>query len=112
MQVRSSGDLAATIRGRRLELGLSQASLADRAGVSRKWLWDIERGKPSAAFGLLLRVLDALSLALDIAPLDRGTAPGVPEAVDLDALLTEHRGPGTTARQRGSLESHPDTADD
>jgi transcriptional regulator with XRE-family HTH domain len=40
MQIKSVHDLAATARGRRIALGLSQAALADRIGVrqrSRGW---------------------------------------------------------------------------
>ncbi len=36
---------AATARGRRFELGLSQAALANRAGVSRDWVNYFEAGK-------------------------------------------------------------------
>jgi HTH-type transcriptional regulator / antitoxin HipB len=66
---------------------MSQAQLADRAGVSRKWIYEFEAGKPSAELGLLLRVLDALDLALE---LTRG-ADATAETVDLDAILDEHR---------------------
>ena len=91
MTVRSIRDLAATVRGRRADLGLSQADLASRAGVSRKWIYEFEAGKSTAAVGTLLRVFDALGLALDVAPRDGahlGTEPGV---VDLDALIDAHR---------------------
>jgi transcriptional regulator with XRE-family HTH domain len=67
---------------------MSQAELADRAGVSRKWIYEFEAGKPAAELGLLLRVLDELGLAMDLVP--RPT-PDVEGAVDLDALLDEHR---------------------
>src|SRR5215467_2106364 len=91
VRVRTSGDLAATIRGRRLELGMSQILLADMAGVSRKWLWDVERGKTSADFGLLLRVLPALGLALDIAPLGQDASVDRDARGQLDAILDKHR---------------------
>jgi HTH-type transcriptional regulator/antitoxin HipB len=91
MTVRSIRDLAAAVRGRRIDLGMSQADLAARAGVSRKWIYEFESGKSTAALGLLLRVLDALGLALELAPVDDARAPGRGETVDLDALLDEHR---------------------
>jgi len=89
--VRTIRDLAATARGRRLDLGLSQAQVAKRVGVSRKWIVEFEAGKPSAELGLALRVLDELGLALDVstqiaAPASSG------DTVDLDAVLEEHRG--------------------
>lgn len=93
MKVHTPAGLAATIRGRRLDLGLSQAHVAERAGVSRKWLWDVERGKATAEFGLLLRVFEALSLAVDIVPWEDERAAGSAEGAQLDAILEEHRDP-------------------
>ncbi len=95
MIVRSIRDLAAAVRGRRIDLGLNQADLALRAGVSRKWVYEFEAGKPKAEFGLILRVLDALALVLELAPGlvssdDVGAGEGA--TVDLDALIDEHRG--------------------
>lgn len=58
--------IAATVRGRRQELGLSQATLAEKARVSRKWISEFEQGKPSAELGLVLRLLDALDLDMQI----------------------------------------------
>jgi HTH-type transcriptional regulator / antitoxin HipB len=92
MTVRSIRDLAAAVRGRRIDLGLSQANLAELAGVSRKWIYEFEAGKPKAEFGLILRVLDALALSLELAPRGDARASGEGEAVDLDALIEEHRG--------------------
>jgi y4mF family transcriptional regulator len=68
VKVNSAHDLAATVRGRRLDLGLSQAKLAELAGVSRVWIATLEGGKRSVNFGLVLRLLFALGLKMDIAP--------------------------------------------
>ncbi len=89
MHVRSIAAAAAAVRGRRLELSLSQDQLARRAGVSRKWVYEFEAGKPTAEFGHVLRVLDALDLRLDLAT--ESARDAVPSAIDLDALLDEHR---------------------
>jgi HTH-type transcriptional regulator/antitoxin HipB len=89
MKVRSIRDLAAVVRGRRRDLGLSQAELAARAGVSRKWIYQFEAGKPTAELRLILRVLDALGLVLDVT-YDEQTAAGEPTR-DLDALIEAHR---------------------
>ncbi len=89
MKVRSIRDLAAVVRGRRRDLGLSQAELAARAGVSRKWVYQFEAGKPTAELRLILRVLDALGLVLDVT-YDEQTAAGQPTG-DLDALIEAHR---------------------
>ena len=64
--INSIRDLAAAARGRRLELGLSQSELATRARVSRQWISEFESGKPSAEFGLVIRLLDALGLRLNV----------------------------------------------
>jgi HTH-type transcriptional regulator/antitoxin HipB len=84
VQINSIHDLAAAVRGRRLDLDLTQAELAARAGVSRDWLNQIEAGKPTAEVGLFIRLIDALDLRLDLVP--RGSEPPL---VDLDALLDE-----------------------
>lgn len=91
MRIRSIRDIAAAARGRRLDLGLNQAELARRVGVSRKWLVEFEAGKPSAELGLALRVLDELGLVLDLSTEAEATSLAG-ETVDLDALLEEHRG--------------------
>lgn len=91
MRVNSINDLAAIIRGRRLSLGLSQEQAAARAGVSRQWVSEVERGKPTAPLRLVLGLLDALELNVELAVREgeeRSTA-----AVDLDAVLDEHRSP-------------------
>jgi y4mF family transcriptional regulator len=81
-------DVAAAVRGRRQDLGMSQVELARRAGVSRKWISEFESGKSTAEFGLVLRVLDALALSLELreTPARReGLSEG--RGVDLDLLL-------------------------
>ncbi len=66
MRVVSIRDLAATVRGRRLALGLSQHELASRAGVSRDWVNSFEASKPRVELILVLHVLEALNLQLDV----------------------------------------------
>ncbi len=56
--------IGALIRDRRRALGLDQAELAARIGVSRLWVNQIERGKPGAGLGLVLRALAALGVVL------------------------------------------------
>jgi y4mF family transcriptional regulator len=106
MKVHSAADVAAAIRGRRLDHGLSQAELANRSGVSRKWISEFETGKETAEFALVIRVLEALGLGLDLSE-DSGAgaimsaasnlsatatvSPSASDLVDLDALLEEYR---------------------
>jgi hypothetical protein len=49
-----------------------------------------EAGKPTAEFGLLLRVLDALGLGIELTAHDRGT-DAASTAVDLDAVIDGYR---------------------
>jgi HTH-type transcriptional regulator/antitoxin HipB len=49
-----------------MHLGLSQAELAERVGMTRQWVIGLEKGAPGAALGTVLRTLAELGLALDI----------------------------------------------
>ena len=101
MRIASASDIAAIIRGRRQDLGLTQGEVAKRAGVSRRWLVNFEAsGSTHAELGTILRVIDALDLALDAHP-QSGASLAVasakapaddPGTVDLDALLDGLRG--------------------
>ncbi len=64
MAIRTPADLGAVIREHRKHLGLDQAELAKRIGVSRQWVIGVERGRARAELGLVLRAIDALGLQL------------------------------------------------
>ena len=66
MRIRTATDLGAFIRERRTKLGMDQIALAKKAGTSRKWLIEVEQGKPRAEFGLILRTLKSLGVSLDL----------------------------------------------
>ena len=66
MRIRNIKDLGAYLRTRRTQLGMDQATLAAKAGTSRKWLIEVENGKPGAALGLVLRTLRALDVTIDL----------------------------------------------
>jgi y4mF family transcriptional regulator len=103
--VRAIADIASAVRGRRTYLNLSQSALAERTGVSRKWISEFEAGKTTAELALVIRVLDELGFKLDLdldpstpaasaspaasAAEEKARAPHTP--VDLDALLEQHR---------------------
>ncbi len=105
MRVYSMADVSAAVRGRRLELGLSQSELARRSGVSRKWISQFEAGKARAEFALVLRVIDEVGLTIELrdgsesevvarpeeTPVTKaGHAPGR-QPWNLDELLEEYR---------------------
>jgi HTH-type transcriptional regulator / antitoxin HipB len=101
--VRSIRDVAAAVRGRRQDLGLNQAELAKRAGVSRKWISEFEAGKSTVEFGLVLRVLEELGFHLELGTdSDTERAPSNREGtVDLDVLLDGLRRQGRSAAADG-----------
>ena len=89
MRLTSIADIAATVRGRRMDLGLSQGDLADRAGVSRKWINEFEAGgKATSEMGHVLRVLEALGLGLHTATTDSEPDDS---GINLDAILDDLR---------------------
>ena len=45
---------------------MDQIALAQKAGTSRKWLVEVEQGKPRAEIGLILRTLKSLGVAVDL----------------------------------------------
>ena len=95
MILRTPSDLGLLIRDRRKSLGLDQRELAEKVGVSRLWIIEIEKGKPRAEIGLVMRTLLALALELDVstepasAPVKRrARAVAVP---DIDAIVRNAR---------------------
>lgn len=66
MYLRTPSDLGAAIRDKRRRMNLDQSDLAMQVGVSRKWIIDVEKGKPRAEVGLILRTLDVLGLRLSL----------------------------------------------
>lgn len=94
MRAASVHDFATIVRGRRRDLGLTQAALAATVGVSRKWLSEFERGTTAPDLGLVVRTLDALGLEIHIVdPTIRSPAAPTP-AIDLDAIVAAHRRDG------------------
>lgn len=97
MRIRTPADLGALIRDHRIRLGLDQKSLAQKVGVSRQWIVEVEQGKPRAAIGLLLRTVDALGLLLDAdkagpgKPEDTDQSHSVDAQVDINSIVTSAR---------------------
>jgi HTH-type transcriptional regulator/antitoxin HipB len=94
--INSIRDLSHAVRGQRQRLGLSQETVAQRAHVSRQWLSEFESGKPTAELQLVVRLLEALGMRLSVGMVDESAQPpggSLPEPVDLDLLLDQHRGP-------------------
>ena len=88
--LRTPRDFGAIIRERRRALGLDQAGLAARIGVSRLWVSEVERGKPGAGLGLILRALAALDIELTFTDARGGEGPPG-DAPDIDAVIQRAR---------------------
>jgi HTH-type transcriptional regulator/antitoxin HipB len=93
MRFRSPAELGAIIRERRRRLGLEQKALAEQVGVSRQWIIDIEKGKPRAALGLVLRTVNALGILIDAS--DEPVRPSRTSAAapDINTIIAAARKP-------------------
>ena len=113
------------IKKRRNELGWTQDLLAEKAGISKSFLSDLENGKRSVSADNLLDIARALSLSLDYLMTgeasrdraDRGSDPGVAGTVrrrrtvsrsgrrlmllDMQKQIVAHR----SAKKKDGLES-------
>ncbi len=92
MRIRNAREIGALVRENRLKLKWSQADLAEHVGVSRLWIVLLEKGKPTAHLGLVLRTLNELGIAVDMA---KATSSPQPHAIDLDKLLKSKTGKGS-----------------
>ncbi len=70
--------IAVEIKDARKRMGLTQAVLAKRSGISRVALNSIEKGTTNMSVETLVRLLDVLGLDLRIVqkPVDRGRVAG------------------------------------
>lgn len=58
--------LGENLRLARLRRAYSAETVAQRAGITRKTLYRVERGDPAVALGIYARVLQALGLEADL----------------------------------------------
>lgn len=57
-------NIAYTVKSKRQSLGLTQIELAERVGVSRTYLADIEAGRYIPSVKVLAKIAEALSLSI------------------------------------------------
>lgn len=94
-KLRTPTDIGALIRDQRRALGLDQAELAERIGVKRLWVNQVEGGKHGASLGLVLQALAAVNV--DIWGAKRMSNPDNTAIVtDIDAIVA-----------RAKRKSHP-----
>lgn len=70
--IRSADAYGKALRGRRRLLGLTQEDVAVEAGVGRRFVIELEHGKPGASLEHALRVAALLGLEVDLVPRERG----------------------------------------
>lgn len=64
--LKTTQDVATAVRHARKQRGLTQAQLAQRAGVGRDWLVRLEKGNPRLELSKVLDTFAALGLSLSI----------------------------------------------
>jgi HTH-type transcriptional regulator/antitoxin HipB len=67
-RIEDAAELGARIRARRKELGLSQEAVAHVSQVTLRIMSEVERGKPTAQYATIVRILSALGLDLYVKP--------------------------------------------
>lgn len=63
-KLRNAEAIGMLMRDRRKAMGFTQQRLADVAGVSHKFINEVEQGKETAAIGKVMRVLHRLGIDL------------------------------------------------
>lgn len=95
LPLKTASDFGSLIRSRRKARGLGQAELAEMVGVSRRWLNQVEAGKPGASLSLVLNTLNALNIQIDVrANEDRPSSEGIAPVLgpDIDDILGDYDG--------------------
>jgi HTH-type transcriptional regulator / antitoxin HipB len=91
MLLRTPKDIGALIRQRRRESKIDQKTLAQRVGVGRKWIVEVEAGKPGKELQLVLRTLDVLGVRLTTDEPKKSRPPPAPPVPDIDAVVSAAR---------------------
>lgn len=91
MHIRTPTDLGVLIKDRRRSCGWDQQTLADKIGTSRQWVIEIERGKPRAEVGLVLRALNALGVDLSFRTGGKERSNEGPSSIDIDEIVKKAR---------------------
>ena len=63
-KIRNSFTLGQVIQQSRLQQGFSQRDLAKMLGISQKWVWEMEQGKPGLLMDRLFMVLEKTGVSL------------------------------------------------
>ena len=91
------------VKHRRLELGFSQDTLAERAGISKSFLSDLETGKRSVGAETLLDLGRAMGVSLDFLMTGEDSNDQKPKAQIPATLATLAAEEGLSVRQALTL---------
>jgi len=91
MFIRRPNDIGVLVRATRQARGYNQQELADKLGVSRWWVNEFERGKPTARLDIVLRALAELEITLSAHAEGQAQQPIEPATevsggIDIDAI--------------------------
>lgn len=97
-------EIGYAVKDRRALLGLTQAQVAEAAGVSKRCLWSIELGRnPGVQFDKLIAVLRVLGLDLKI--IDSGAQVDVTRPREDEKGGVGQRAPEAPAARRGATDA-------
>ena len=63
-KINNQYSLGQVIQQGRLQREISQRELAKMLGISQKWIWEMEQGKPGLLLDRLFRILDITGITL------------------------------------------------
>jgi transcriptional regulator with XRE-family HTH domain len=107
MELKTPRDIGRQARACRRFRMLRQSEVAAAVGVSRQWIGDLEKGKPTLELGLVLRAFE--ELGLDLTATRTPTPPPWTVPLTLDAELREWR--SINARRRRRMQARQREAD-
>ena len=103
---RTIAGVGENIKKARLRRAYSSATVSQRAGITRKTLYRVERGDPAVALGIYARVLQALRLENDLATIAADDALG--RKLQDASLEPKRRAPKQSKRANGVAGERPE----
>jgi y4mF family transcriptional regulator len=68
MKITDSKSLGSAVRNARRAFGVTQDQLALTSGTNRRFIIELEQGKPTAQIGKMLQVLRTLGISIALTP--------------------------------------------
>ncbi len=76
--IKTTADVGSRVRQARKAMGLSQEAFADLSGVGRRFISELEAGKPTVEFERVLKVCQSAGIDLFSSQRSETTKPGLP----------------------------------